>query len=391
MKRLAAALLTFCVATAAASPVQFEHKGVLFVGKDPPADATYDIPITPAAEGIRRVKEAMDILIDKSPFTAKAIERLGAKGRVVLIYDPAFPARDWASLTIAAFFPDFYAEGKSGKDFVTVVGRFGGRWSARDLAPVIAHELTGHGMQHFRGRLEHVREIDLECEAYLYQEKAYQDLGFDKVGDRMVAFRKTLEGKWCHEFRSWLGKERPKRLALWQRLNPDVPGILEDYLDYIEALRKSGVAGRAIELSKSIRQKQLAANAERLAESGDPNDQFQLALLHLQNTLPDASPETAVEWLTKAAEAGHPQAQFVLARAYWDGNGAAKDKAKAALWAGKAARQGIAPAQYLFGALLVNGDGVPRDRGAGVEWLKKAAKAGVKPAADALAKLGEAQ
>ena len=44
-------------------------------------------------------------------------------------------------------------------------------------------------------------------------------------------------------------------MALWERLNPDVPGILKLYLGYIDRLRKSGEAKRAIELENRRREK----------------------------------------------------------------------------------------------------------------------------------------
>ena len=74
-----------------------------------------------------------------------------------------------------------------------MVGRYGAKWPARELAAVLAHELVGHGMQQYRGRMEHVRTIDLECEAYLYEEQAYQDLGLDKRSSEMIKFRQALE------------------------------------------------------------------------------------------------------------------------------------------------------------------------------------------------------
>lgn len=368
--------------------VQFMHKGMQIAGKPAPEGKRYDIELASPAEGADTVRKAADILIENSTYNAKAIERLKAAGNVVIVYDPAFPKRELTKITIAAFLPDFYqAEGRT-KDFLTVVGRFGGKWSPRELAPVLAHELTGHGMQHLRGRLEHVREVDLECEAYLYQEKAYQDLGFDKGTRDMVQFRKVLEGHWCADFKSWQRKNKRAALKSWDQLNPDIPTILDDYLVYIDALRSSGVAVSAVAKAKQQQARQTRQRLARLSESTDPEDQFQLGLIYARGIGTDMNPGTARGWFEKAAEAGHGKAQYELSRIYWQGDGVPADKALSAQWAKSAANNGIAEAAYLYGAMLINGDGVARNPREGRKWLEKAADAGLSKARDALKKLG---
>ncbi len=368
--------------------VQFMHKGMQIAGKPAPHGKTYDIDLASPAEGADTVRKAADILIENSSYNAQAIEKLKKAGNVVIVYDPAFPKRELTKITIAAFLPDFYqAEGRT-KDFLTIVGRFGGKWSPRELAPVLAHELTGHGMQHLRGRLEHVREVDLECEAYLYQEKAYQDLGFDKGARDMVQFRKVLEGHWCADFKSWQRKNKRAALKSWDQLDPDVPAILDDYLVYIDALRNSGVAGSAVAKAKQQQARQARQRLAQLSESTDPEDQFQLGLIYARGIGTDANPGAARGWFEKAAEAGHAKAQYELSRIYWQGDGVAADKAISAQWAKSAANNGIAEAAYLYGAMLINGDGVARNPREGRKWLEKAADAGLARAKDALNKLG---
>ena len=379
---------TVVTATAWADQVEFTHRGVKIVGKDLPMDARYDITITPAAAGAQRVKEALDILYKRSAFNAAAIDRLKANGNVIIIYDPAFPKRELTQITIAAFLPDFYQADGNIKDFVSVVGRFGAKWSAHDLAPVLAHELTGHGIQHLRGRLAHVREVDLECEAYLYQEKAYQDLGFDKQSRDMINFRQVLERHWCADFRRWQRDNQAPSLASWDQLNPDVPIILDDYLRYIDALGKSGVAGRAIDLATADKERNNRQRLTKLAASNDPEVHFQLALIYRAGIGTDADPSASLEWMTKAASAGHAKAQFELGKMYWRGQGAPVDKSTAVTWTRKAAEAGIVPAAYTYGAMLINGDGVAKDRDAGIVWVTKAADKNFKPAMAALKKLG---
>lgn len=211
--------------------------------------------ITPLASrlALDRIKKALEILYQKSPFSAKAIETLRGAGEVIIVYDPHFPKSRLSGLTIAAFFPDFYQKDGPRKQFVTVVGRYGAKWPASELAAVLAHELVGHGMQHYRGRLEHVRTIDLECEAYLYEERVYQDLKMDKRAGEMIRFRQALEDQWCKSFRIHTARHDRKSMALWKRLNPDVPGILKVYLRYIERLRTEGVAKKAIDKERRNR------------------------------------------------------------------------------------------------------------------------------------------
>ncbi|MEC7203215.1 MAG: hypothetical protein VXW49_06045, partial [Pseudomonadota bacterium] len=221
----------------------------------PRPDAKFDIELLPARPAIDRIKKAIDLLYRRSLFSAQAIKTLQGAGEVYVIYDPHFPKSRFSSLTIAAFFPDYYQHDGSSKKFVTVVGRYGAKWPARELAAVLAHELVGHGMQQYRGRMEHVRMIDLECEAYLYEEQAYQDLGLDKRSGEMIKFRQALEDYWCKSFRADIARWDKSKMALWERLNPDVPGILKLYLGYIDRLRKSGEAKRAIELENRRREK----------------------------------------------------------------------------------------------------------------------------------------
>ena len=375
------------VAINAEEKVDFIHRGITISGIPKPKDKFFDIDVTPAKEGAELVRDALEILYTGSSFNAKAIERLKAAGHVIIVYDPAFPKREFSKLTIAAFFPYFFQKDGNGKDFVTFVGRFGGKWAARELAPVIAHELTGHGIQQLRGRLEHVREVDLECEAYMYQEKAYQDLNFDKNAREMIAFRQTLERHWCADFKKWQKNNLPKNSKYWDQLHPDIPKLIEDYLVYIEALRKSGVAGKAVKRAKAAQNNVTSERIAMLLASDDPDAHFQLGQLYTRGIGVEENKQIALNWFEKAAEAGHARAQFELARIYWKGDGVYLDKVLSAQWAKAAAENNITAAEYLYGAMLVNGDGVARDIKKGRAFIGKAADKGHKGAIDALKKL----
>jgi hypothetical protein len=87
-------------------------------------------------------------------------------------------------------------------------------------------------MQYLSGRLGKMSELDSECQAYLYQEIAQQDLGMDKHSRLMVRFRRALEGRWCLPFKQYMRKYAPEKMALWETLNPDVPRLLAIFEDY---------------------------------------------------------------------------------------------------------------------------------------------------------------
>lgn len=381
---LAAVPILYSPSAVAEAPVSFIHRGIQITGLPKPPDANFDIDITPAADGAERVRDALDILYEGSSFNARAIERLKAAGNVVIIYDPSFPPRELNKVTIAAFLPDFYKAGSAEQDFVAVVGRFGAKWAPRELAPILAHELTGHGIQHLRGRLEHVREVDLECEAYLYQEKAYQDLAISKSTADMVAFRQTLERHWCADFRTWQKKNRPNNVAGWDKLNPDVPKILDDYLVYIDALRDSGVAGAAVQRAKQAQKKQTLEHIKTLAAADDPAGHYELSMIYARGVGVAKDEKQSAVWLEKAANAGHAGAQYDLARAYWQGHGVTADRIKAAHWAKTAADNGNADAAYTYGVMLIKGQGVDKDPVAGRSYVAQAAKAGLVRAQKAL-------
>ena len=250
-------LLTFVALPAGAAMVEIKqtHRGLTLVAFAPSTDRRFDIELADGPTAIGRIKQAIDLLYEKSPFSARALETLRGAGEVIIAYDPHFPEAQLTTLKIAGFFPDFYQRDGPRKQFVTRVGRYGAKWPARELAAVLAHELVGHGMQHYRGRLEHVRTVDLECEAYLYEEVVYQDLGFDKSSSEMVNYRKVLEDHWCRAFRADARRHDPESLSHWERLNPNVPGILAAYLKYIERLRRSGAARKSIEAERRTGQR----------------------------------------------------------------------------------------------------------------------------------------
>lgn len=86
--------------------------------------------------------------------------------------------------------------------------------------------------------------------------------------------------------------------------------------------------------------------------------------------------KTALREFTKLAEAGNPNAQFNLAVLYLSGRGVKRDVAKAIDWHRKAAEQGLASAEHGLGVFFYQGMGVKRDYAEALKWFKRAAAKG---------------
>jgi TPR repeat protein len=82
------------------------------------------------------------------------------------------------------------------------------------------------------------------------------------------------------------------------------------------------------------------------------------------------------EWLPIAGQ-GDPNAQYNVALLYAHGQGAPQDWQKAKDWYLKAAGQGVAAAQYNLGVMYANGEGVPKDPAEAEKWFTKAAQQGI--------------
>ena len=76
------------------------------------------------------------------------------------------------------------------------------------------------------------------------------------------------------------------------------------------------------------------------------------------------------------AEQGNAEAQYNLAILYRQGKGVKQDKKTALKWFEQSANQGLASAEYYLGHLYDNGDTVNRDSAIAVSWYKKAAEKG---------------
>ena len=211
--------------------------GIRLIALAAEKDTPFDISVLQPADGLDRMEAALRLIGRRSSAIAATIGRLKTAGTVSLIYYPNnFRDRNRLNTqTVALFLPNFLKHrgmGTRGREFAVVVNQFGAKWPAAELAAVIVHELAGHGVQHLEGRIASGRQLDLECEASLYQEQAYQDFGVAKKSRAIVLFRRQMEYRYCADFRGYMQDRIPRHLALWDRLDPDVSALLGMFRDY---------------------------------------------------------------------------------------------------------------------------------------------------------------
>ena len=89
------------------------------------------------------------------------------------------------------------------------------------------------------------------------------------------------------------------------------------------------------------------------------------------------------------AQKGDKNAQFSLALMYYEGNGLMVDLAQAQKWMRKAALQNYNQAQYNLGIMIANGQGSSADLVEAFAWLNIAAENGYSAAADSVKQLGD--
>ncbi|MBP11758.1 MAG: hypothetical protein CL397_15245 [Acidiferrobacteraceae bacterium] len=341
-------LAMLCAAPVLAKSVEIEtkHRGIRLVGISLPLTERQDIEIMALAPAMAKIKKAIERIYKGTKFSAERIETLKKNGRVTLVYDAGFPENRMASVIIAAFFPDFFQIEKGGlKEFLVVIGRFGIKWPTDKLAAVIVHELVGHGLQHLRGRTEKDRKIDKECEALIYEEKAYQDLKVRRDTRDMQKLRRDIRDKWCSDFRAHLTRKGLNADKVWNYGRPDVSKLLVYFNAYIDHLRKTGVAGKAVAAAKSKREDNVAEAERRVEATGSASDMLRIGNRYLKGIGVNRDPRKGVDWIRKSAEHGHAQAQHVLGILYNAGFGLKKNAVEAYKWMSLASKRGIKKAK----------------------------------------------
>lgn len=113
------------------------------------------------------------------------------------------------------------------------------------------------------------------------------------------------------------------------------------------------------------------------AQAGNPEAQFQLAMILIDGSAGQRDRKTAALWLQRAAEKKHADAQFRLGALLYEGISGKAEPAKAAQWFERAASQGHPEAAYNLAVLFDDGKGVARDRNRALTLYRQAAEGGI--------------
>lgn len=184
-------------------------------------------------EAFDRIEKALEVIRRRSPADYRSVQELG--GTVVLQYDPDHRALSSPYGALAVFqtqtgIPTIDAA--DGPSFVAVLGARVVQWPPADLAGIIIHELVGHGRQFAENRIHAMRESDRECEASLYQLRAYQKFGVPTSDSLMVSFRRQLEDVWCRDFSGYLSATWPDARRIWKNQTLDTDRLLVAFQTY---------------------------------------------------------------------------------------------------------------------------------------------------------------
>ena len=331
---------------AVAQPIlQTEHRGIELAAM-PLRKQKDNILLLAPKTGIHNLKMALDRLYATSPFSVRHIENLKKNGRVTIVYDAAFPKRQLSKVTIAAFFPDFFQKETGGlKQFLVVVGRFGVKWEINKLAAVIAHELVGHGLQHFRGHRDKDRKIDLECEALIYEIKSRQDLGIRPDTNDTIRFRKHVRGNWCADFSRYMTAQGINVDEAWGYGRPDVPTLLRHFDDYRRHLRRNGISAKAVAAAKSQRMRDFTAYKTEAKRTRSAKKMLIIGQRYLKGVGVKRDIRLGARWVAKSARLGHPPAQFIMGLLNATGHGVRKDPVEAYAWLSAAVAKGFTKAR----------------------------------------------
>ncbi len=112
---------------------------------------------------------------------------------------------------------------------------------------------------------------------------------------------------------------------------------------------------------------------ETLSQSGDPNAQYALGVMHLRSETKSPTAQKAFRWFEKAAKQDHSTAMFNVGVAYWEGKGVKQDRHKALSWWKNAAELGDNGAQFNLGLAYYVGEEVKPDIEQAARWIHRAA------------------
>ncbi len=318
-------------------PMEDIYRGIKIITVPPASYESFDVDIMDGDTALSRLKQAIDLIYEKSPANAQAIDAVKERGDISLNYNPNYPHRkhDISSLNLAVFLPFYFDHPTDGKKLPVpiVISRHGIKWPLPQLAAIIIHELAGHGAQYLNGMMDRVRSRELECHAWLLEELAYQDFGLDKYDEKMIRFRQQLGGVGgydgiCSDFLRHIRKTSPEKMALYEQLNPNVPALLEMLDQYIAHMDSSGEAKKALQ----ARAEYIESELVRIEKFETPENQFSTGLYLLFGAGLKQDPTKGAMFIRKAAERNLIKAQFLLVSLYEYGKGVNQDKALAYFW-----------------------------------------------------------
>ena len=115
---------------------------------------------------------------------------------------------------------------------------------------------------------------------------------------------------------------------------------------------------------------------EALSKRGLAAADYNLAVMHLKNELPNPSRQRAEQLLTRSARGGFVTAQLMLGRAFENGDFGRRDLKLAHQWYEVAAVSGSVEAQVAMGTAHYLGRGRAKDAARAAHWFREGAKGG---------------
>ena len=139
--------------------------------------------------------------------------------------------------------------------------------------------------------------------------------------------------------------------------------------------------------SSPIRQMTSLDELRRLAERGDAESQYQMALAYREGKHTIQTPSSSFHWCRKAADQGHTKAQGLLGIMYRTGYGCRPDYRQAIQFFSLAAEKGDLESIFQQGEMYRLGLGMDKNPGIAAEMFKQAARKGYAEAAFRLAEM----
>ncbi len=128
----------------------------------------------------------------------------------------------------------------------------------------------------------------------------------------------------------------------------------------------------------------------RAAEHDVPYAMYDLARMYMENRWGPPDPDAAKKWVVRAAERGTPDFALSLGMMYYGGDNflqIPQSYPDALQWVRRAADQRFALAEHVMGVLLEQGRAIPADVNEAVDWYTRAANQGFSGAQGSLGDL----